>query len=122
MHPVDAIVAAFAKQEGWFSRDPTVIPRARNNPLDLDFEGQIGAAGSSGKTATFVNSGAGIVAAYRQVWLWVAMGYSVSQMVLTQAPAPNDTESYLKNVLAWTGLPSDIPVLDFLPPLVQLGS
>jgi len=121
-HPVELIVSAFATQEGWFVMDTR--PRELNNPLDLDFEKQLNAVahdGSDSPLARFSSPATGITGAFRQVWLWVAMGYSVTKMVETQAPPPNDMPTYLKNVLAWTGLPADTPVLDLLPPLVQLN-
>jgi hypothetical protein len=121
--PVDLIVSAFSQQEGWFDTDRTVIPITHNNPLDLDYENQLNATGKIGDIATFSSPATGIVAAYRQVWLWVAMGYTVAKMVETQAPASagNDTDKYLSNVLAWTKLPGNVEVLKLLPPLVKIG-
>lgn len=120
--PVDLIVSAFATEEGWFDTDRTVIPIIRNNPLDLDYESQINATGKFGEIATFSNPATGITGAYRQVWLWVAMGYTVTKMVETQAPASagNDTTTYLANVLKWTKLPGNVPVLQLLLPLVKM--
>lgn len=120
-HPVDLIVAAFAAQEGWFNADPNVTPRFRNNPIDLMFAGQILAKSGSGGIATFPNPASGIVAAYRQVWLWVQMDYTLTEMVTTQAPPnENNTAEYLANVLAWTGLPADVPIKQLLPGIVDI--
>ena len=129
-HPVELLACAIATQEGWFDPDPTVTPRARNNPGDLRFASQIGASTPGWKMATpqspvpiatFTDAWAGVTALFRQVWLQVAKGQTVRQVIGQWAPPnENNTSVYLENVLAWTGLPPDTPVLQLLPPLVNL--
>jgi hypothetical protein len=120
-HPVDLLAAAIATQEGFFIEES--IPDIRNNPGDLDYAGQIGASlPSSGapvpRIAIFSSKALGIAALYRQLWLQVAEGQTVRQ-VITQWDESDPT--YLQNVLEWTGLPADTPVLELLPPLTQLN-
>ena len=124
MLPVDLICSAIATQEGWFSLDPEVIPRRRNNPGDLLFRGQIGASAPGWNKigvppiATFSSSKLGMAALYRQVWQFVAMGLTLREMIEGWAPpSENDTAAYLANVLEWTKLPADTPIIDLLPPL-----
>jgi hypothetical protein len=122
-HPVELLCCAIATQEGWFDANPTVIPRAHNNPGDLVYAGQLNASNPSvGTIADFTSPATGITALFRQVWEYAAMGYTVTQIVETWAPATqNNTTAYLNNVLEWTGLPPNIPILDLLPPLVNLA-
>jgi hypothetical protein len=127
-HPVELIACAIATQEGWF--DPGTLPQLHNNPGDLRFAGQIGAfrpLGWSAPTgaepiAAFKSRGSGVAALFRQVWLQVASGQTVRQIISQWAPpTENNTSAYLQDVLAWTGLPADIPVLELIPPLIQLN-
>jgi hypothetical protein len=125
-HPVELLACAIATQEGFFANG--TIPVTRNNPGDLYFAGQLGAtlpvAGSKDpEIAVFVSSSRGVTALFRQLWLQVAMGQSVREVVAQWAPASggNNSAEYLANVLAWTGLPADTPVLELLPALVPLN-
>jgi hypothetical protein len=121
---IDLIICAFATQEGAFA-SPTDIPRTRNNPLDLDYAGQLNASGTAGEVATFTSYQAGITAGFRQIWEWTAMGATLRQMVGLQLginPGWNaDATVYLANVCAWTGLPADVPVMQLIPALVALN-
>jgi hypothetical protein len=129
-HPVELLACAIATQEGWFSAGS--IPQVRRNPGDLRFAGQLGASrpngggkppfGQAEPIAVFSSNARGITALFRQIWVQVAEGQTVRQIVAQWAPPiENNTSSYLQDVLNWTGLPSDIPVLELLPPLVQLN-
>ena len=124
-HPVELLCCALASQEGAW--DPGSIPLIRNNPGDLDYAAQLGASrpplGSpDASIAMFATPEAGIAALFRQVWLQVAQGQTVRQIVEQWAPpADNDSTTYLANVIEWTGLPTDTPVLEILPPLVKLN-
>ena len=124
-HPVELLCCAIASQEGWWVEDS--IPLMRNNPGDLDYAGQIGARwpAEPGESvpdpdiAIFASKALGVAALFRQVWLQVAEGQTVRQIVAQWAPpTENKTSAYLQDVLQWTGLPADTPVLDLLPPLV----
>ena len=117
-HPVDLLACAIATQEGFFAG--STAPKLRNNPGDLDYASQLGAQFpiGGGGIAYFDTLGHGIAAMYRQLWLQVAQGQTVRQ-IIEQWDEP-DAVIYLKNVLAWTELPADVPVLDLLPPLVRL--
>lgn len=137
-HPVELLACAIATQEGWW--DDNSIPQIRKNPGDLRFAGQSGAirweSGLGGgmfrhgqflgwysdPIAMFPTNALGVTALFRQVWLQVAEGQTVRQIIAQWAPPnENNTSVYLENVLSWTGLPPDTPVLELLPPLVQLN-
>ena len=130
-HPVELIVCAIATQEGWFDEDRTKIPIVRNNPGDLRFAGQANATRPDGSTsgvravepiAVFSSVHAGICGAFRDVWAKVAKKETLRQMISVYAPPnENNTSEYLENVLAWTGLPADTPVLDLLPELFKMN-
>jgi hypothetical protein len=124
MHPVEALACAIATQEGWFLAGSR--PQIRHNPGDLRFACQIGAktpqpANGPPPIATFDTDTNGIAALFRQIWLQVAEGQTARQIIAQWAPASeNNTRVYLENVLAWTKLPPDEPVLNLLPPLVRM--
>lgn len=125
-HPVELLACAIATQEGFFS--PGSTPVLRNNPGDIRFANQLNATapGWNGKPpapiATFKGPREGIVGLYRQLWLQVATGQTVRQIIAQWAPpTENNTTVYLQHVLAWTGLPADTPVLQLLPLLVKLA-
>jgi hypothetical protein len=121
-HPVELLACAIATQEGWWDGD-SAIPVQRKNPGDLHYVGQEGGAyppkGSPDPLiAVFVSVPAGITALFRQIWLQVAEG----QTVRTLIDLWSDGDAvYLANVLEWTGLPADTPVLELLPALVKLN-
>ena len=123
-HPVELLACAIAQQEGFHVAGAT--PAVRNNPGDLRFASQIGAqtpppSNFPPPIATFDSLPHGIAALYRQLWLQVARGQTVAAIIAQWAPPnENDTGSYLQNVLKWTGLPADVPVLQLLPPLERL--
>lgn len=125
-HPVELLACAIAMQEGWFI--PGTVPVMRNNPGDIRFASQLNASapGWDGKQpapiATFKGPAEGITGLYRQLWLQVANKQTVAQIIAQWAPPnENNTSAYLRNVLKWTGLPADKPVLELLPPLVKLA-
>jgi hypothetical protein len=122
MSPVDLIVSAIATQEGFFKYlGHATLPQVRNNPGDLRYMGQIGASAPGWNkigvppVATFSDLPHGVAALYRQVWLWVAQGKTLRDIVMTQDAAT--VTVYLANVQEWTGLPADTPILDLLPAL-----
>jgi len=123
MHPVELLACAIAREEGWLL--PGKTPTLRNNPGDLRYAGQIGASAPGwnyqppAPIATFIDPAHGITALFRQIWLQVAEGQTVSQIIAQWAPPnENQTSVYAQNVLTWTGLPADVPVLELLPALV----
>jgi hypothetical protein len=119
-HPVELICCAIAIQEGWFAPGNN-LPKDNNNPGDLDFAHQLNAE-PNGRFAKFTSPQTGEAALFRQVWEQVAMGQTLRQLINQWAPtSENDTSAYLKNVMAWTGLPADTPILNLLPPLVNLA-
>lgn len=124
--PVSLLACAIATQEGWFT--PGTTPAVRHNPGDLRYAQQMnaGAPGWDGTgsppIATFTSDETGITGLYRQLWLQVAKHQTVAQIIAQWAPPnENDTSTYLWNVLAWTGLPANTPVLQLLPKLVNLA-
>lgn len=123
-HPVELLACAIATQEGFFH--PASIPANHHNPGDLRFAGQLNAQRPEGvptgsPIAVFLTEGMGVAALYRQLWLQVAQGQSVRQIIAQWAPpTENNTSLYLQDVLEWTGLPADTPLLNILPALVDL--
>lgn len=128
-HPVELLACAIATQEGWFG-DPNNTPRKRNNPGDIRYADQLNTIRPAGWTkgqpapiATFTRVETGITGLYRQLWLQVAEGQTVAQIIAQWAPPnENNTSVYLQHVLAWTGLPADVPVLNLLPPLIDMAA
>lgn len=130
-HPVELLACAIATQEGWFVAG--TIPATRRNPGDLRYAGQVGATrpdGTSGPVhpntaepiALFPSAAVGIAALYRQLWLQVAHGQTVRDIIRQWAPPnENNTGAYLSAVLSFTMLPPDVAVLDLLPPLMALN-
>lgn len=120
-HPVELLACAIATQEGWFVENSA--PQVLCNPGDLKAAGQKGVIGSTQSgLAHFVDDTLGITALFRQLWLQVAEGQTVRQIIAQWAPPnENNTSVYLENVLQWTGLPADVPVLELLPGLVALN-
>lgn len=128
-HPVELLACAIATQEGFFApiqNGQIPLPALLNNPGDLRFASQPGAipepnAGPHA-LAKFASLNLGVTALYRQLWLQVAEGQTVRQIISQWAPpTENNTSAYLDNILSWTGLPADTPLLDLLPPLIQLN-
>ncbi len=126
-HPVELLACAIATQEGFFSASGHAQPQLKNNPGDIRFANQLNAAAPEwdgrgvAPIATFKTPATGVTGLYRQLWMQVAEGQTVAQIIAQWAPpVENQTTLYLRNVLAWTGLPADVPVLDLLPPLVSL--
>jgi hypothetical protein len=121
-HPVELLCCAIATEEGFFV--PGTIPAIRHNPGDIAYAGQIGAHFTSELPGVAVcdSDAAGITILFRQLWLQVAEGQTVREIIAQWAPpTENNTSQYLENVLAWTGLPADTPVLELLPPLEKLN-
>jgi hypothetical protein len=121
--PVSLLACAIAQQEGFFLGHDT--PAMQNNPGDLRFSNQLNAVvppGGGHPIATFKTLTEGVTALYRQLWLQVAEGQTVRQIIAQWAPPnENNTSAYLTNVLTWTALPADKPVLELLLPLERLS-
>lgn len=125
--PVELLACAIATQEGYF--DAGTIPQFRRNPGDLRFAGQSGARrpmgvpqGNPEPIAVFASNALGVNALHRQLRAQIAEGQTVRQIIAQWAPPnENNTSAYLQDVLLWTGLPADTPVLQLLPPLVKLN-
>jgi hypothetical protein len=125
---VNVVFSAIARQEGEFSEDPNVVPRRNNNPLDLRYAGQIGARRPAGSKppennqpepiAVFDTLEHGIAAGYRQLWLDIARGMSLRELVYAWAPkTENDTTDYFANVQKWSEFndeDANAPLLRFL--------
>ena len=124
--PVILLCCAIATQEGWFT--PNTIPAMQFNPGDLRYAQQMNASapGWNGQgappIATFTSPETGITGLFRQIWLQVAEGQTVAQIIAQLAPPnENDTSAYLQDVLEWTGLKADVPMLQQIAPLVKLN-
>ena len=100
-HPVELICCAIATQEGYFSATMD-LPRLNDNPGDLDFAGQLGAV-KNGRFAKWPTPQQGITGLFRQVWMQVAEGQTLRQIINQWAPSnENNTSAYLANVAKWT--------------------
>ena len=132
INPIEILVSAIATQEGAFS--PLSLPVLRNNPGDLRYAGQPHASSPAwnkgGAVPIAIFSGDqygsawqyGVLALYRDILAKAAQGSTVRQIIAVFAPpSENDTAQYIANVLEWTGLPADVPLVQLLPPLVQLN-
>ena len=125
-HPVELLACAIATQEGYFHAGS--VPQVQHNPGDLRFAGQLNASRppnvpTGSPIAVFSSDGAGVAGLFRQLWLQVASGQTVRQIVSQWAPpTENNTSLYLQDVLLWTGLPADTPVLQLLPKLINLSA
>ena len=120
-NPIELLACAIARQEGWFVKGS--IPQIDNNPGDLVFAGQINARSGPSGFAIFSSPTAGVVALYRQILIQTAQGQTIAQLIEQWAPSDqpgNNTVIYLANVLAWTGLPADVPIMNLMPALVML--
>lgn len=113
---LDKLVYAIAVQEGFFTVG--TLPNRLNNPGDLEFAGQLNATahpvpGRTTPYAEFISAQAGITALYRQVWVFVALGITLRQLITRWAPPnENDTQAYLRNVIRLSGISSpDTPLL-----------
>jgi hypothetical protein len=115
MDILSAICSAIASAEGFYSSDPTVLPRARNNPGDLRYARQIGASRPKGwkprfkgdePIAVFDTIEHGICALYRQVLLDAAEGMSLRESIFGWAPASdgNKPALYLSETMRRTGI------------------
>lgn len=72
--------------------------------------------------ATFSSTETGIVGLFRQIWLQIAEGQTPAEIIAQWAPPnENDTSAYLENVIEWTGLNPETPMLDQIAPLVALN-
>lgn len=130
-HPVELLACAIATQEGFFSPSGNAMPQLKRNPGDIRFDRQLNATApewsgppAAPPIATFSTEETGTAGLFRQLWLQVAEGQTVRQIVGQWAPGGVDHNNpgvYLTNVLAWTELPADTPVLDLLAPLVNLA-
>ena len=130
--PIALLACAIATREGYFAAGDAV-PRVRRNPGDIRYAQQVGASrpdGSAGPVhpnvqepiAVFTSNALGVASLYRQLWLQVAHGQTVRQIIGSWAPpTENNTSAYLQDVLNWTGLPADTPVLELLTPLTALN-
>ena len=118
-NPIELLACAIGTEEGVFA--PGSLPMRNNNPGDLRFAGQLNAVEGESGFAVFSSMPAGVVGLYRQLLAQVAEGQTVRQIIAQWAPpTENNTSQYLANVLKWTGLPADTPVMELMPPLVNL--
>jgi hypothetical protein len=115
---IDSIFAYIAKQEGWDSPDPTVVPRRLDNPGDLEFAGQMGATPikvGNHVFAKFPTAWQGIVAGYRQLYADIAKGWTLRQVIMSWAPpSENNSEAYLQGVATGCGISADTPLYSYV--------
>jgi hypothetical protein len=125
-HPVELLVCAIATQEG------ELKSHTRNNPGNLRYAHQAHAKRPDGTMlgalknepiAVFDSWADGIVGLFRDAWAKVAIHLTVREFITQYAPEGdhNDTEKYIQDVLAWTGLPEDTPIVTLLPDLTALN-
>lgn len=99
---------AIAREEGFFVEGTR--PQRNNNPGDIEygsFAQAHGATGGDPRFAIFSTPEAGF-AAMRALLCRAYVGLTVSQALNKWAPpVENQTNSYIANVCAWTGLTPD---------------
>lgn len=114
------LTRAMARQEGWFStQKPPNRGQRNNNP------GNIWDGLAPGKLKRiwpdiptdsigflkFLNEASGWALFEKQVNLNVNRGKTLRELITRWAPpVENDTETYIKNVVKWTGLPENEPL------------
>ena len=135
---IELLCSAIATQEGAWHEVST--PYMRNNPGDILYAGQLGATcprcGSknggvpsvctSGRggvyqvhdKAVFDSRARGVVALYRQVLLMIDEGLTPRQII--DKWSETDKAAYIANVLLWTGLDGDTPMIQLVTPLCKL--
>ncbi len=105
---MNPLALAIARQEGYS------IPGSRaarnNNPGNLRAS-SLAIGKDAGGFAIFASAADGWAALERQIALDAGRGLNVGQFISKYAPSSeNDTQRYLANVLAWTGLTSASPL------------
>ena len=117
-NPIELLVSAIATQEGNWG----------TNPGNLRVAGQAHAIGQAGTLASFQGDADGsgrqygVLALYRDVLAKAAQGLTIRQLVAVYAPPnENDTGVYIRNVLDWTGLPGDVPLVQLIPEPIRLN-
>lgn len=87
------------------------LARANNNPGNLRFVGQSGAAPGSGGFARFSTPEAGIQALKNQIQLDASRGHTLQSFLSKYAPpTENDTNLYISQVEQMTGKPRGTPI------------
>lgn len=114
-------IEAIARMEGFFANDPhPTIPKRHNNPGDIcagqwaNAHGAIpgapdplGAAARASRYAVFPDAETGWKALRALLTAHYA-GLTVREAISKYAPATeNDTDAYVRNMCAWTGLTAD---------------
>lgn len=114
-----SIPAAIAREEGWMSKYPPARCRRNLNPGNLEFmqwQRTFGATledvpdGEEARFAVFPTAAQGFAALRHLCQLPLYAGKTLEHLIWAWAPpCENNSEEYLKNVCAWTGLtPSTI--------------
>ena len=112
----NAIASAIQTQEGYF---PGSVAFQNNNPGNLVYAGQPGAAPGAGGFANFSSYAAGYQALVDQITLDATRGTdasgnpttTISQLITSWAPpAENNTADYIAGVSSATGFDPDVPL------------
>ena len=102
-----SFLEAIAREEGWLVINPPSRVRRNNNPGDIEygpFAKAHGATSTDGRFAIFPTASIGFNAMSALLCLRY-QGLTVRQAITKWAPpVENDTESYIRNVCAWTCL------------------
>lgn len=116
---MDTLPQAIARMEGFYAESDTQNrPQRNNNPGDIEY-GVLaigcGACGSDGRFAIFPNSEMGFSCLFHLLSGPDYRMLTIQQAIEKYAPAnENDTESYVRNVCAWSECTPDDVVSEVL--------
>lgn len=89
------------------------LARANNNPGNLRFVGQAGAAPGKGGFARFASPQAGYAALVNQIKLDASRGHTIASFISKYAPpTENDTNLYVRQISQWLGVSPNTKVKD----------
>lgn len=111
--PIELFCSAIATKEGFFVPQQD-LPKTNNNPGDLRAS-PLNRFKDSHGFVKFLSASEGIAALYHDVLLKSLKGMTPRQIITVWAPPSgsdggNNTEQYIKEVAAWTGLDMDQPM------------
>jgi len=110
------LASAIQQIEGYY---PGTLAYRNNNPGNLIFVGQAGAARGEDGFARFESYEAGLDALYRQLDLYAGRGFTIQQMMDKYAPAGhggNNPAAYAQSIASTAGVTPDTRLVDIVYP------
>jgi len=112
MANLSTIADAIQRQEGYYQGS---LAYRNNNPGNLRYAGQTGATQGAGGFAYFPDYASGRAALENQIRLDALRGKTLAEFLHKYAPASeNDTDSYITNMTAWTGIQPGQRLIDVI--------